>query len=1571
MAENEIDTLEIAVEAEAGKANRSLTGLEKRLNRVADSIEKIMVMLNGGLSFKNVDIDKLFSGDAMNRSAKKAGKELADNLIKGFNLDRAGNDVQRQVKDLTSKISKGLSANSGKPYAGLNKDIDSLGKITARNGSIAKTTSDEYQSLYETIRAIGKIKVRPETAKSLGDFYKERSGILKQKMSTSSGTELDTIYQGLQKEFPSIFKGANNVEDEFHQLNNALKEFYDTSKSFYKPEWLEDSAYESVASGINDIVEATQKAAKESTDLAASMREIEDNGKSFSELFGAGIDTSGLERAVSLTRNLNGSTTNESKYPELPFSDINKKFSRSTFDLDFSGMGANELRKQLNSYERSYKKIKQGVSDRIELEGTDTLGGKDWYKQIMQLNQYENAVDAATEALERYINVNEEANARIDRQGPSDTSYDGSVGKNDQSRYMGYDSDLMKAVYGDEAKDISDWNDAVSKLGNNAGWALNEIKSVGNNLSNSFNAEKVVTYTARIKELDAELERLSSLGLSEGDPQYDRVFRMRTELVEARKAYEKEMKKSVKADFEADEAKKAANAMYNATKKANLFHSALSKLGSSKNGINSIKKSVDNMGKSLRNARDLANKALHPIKSIKKLMGSDDGGKNGMGLGRMIGSSIMFSSIFGAISKIKEAVKAGSDNLVQYSSEYNKSISGMVSSLLYLKNSWAVAFAPIVNVVSPYIQKFIDMLASALNAVGQFMASLTGKGTVVQAKKAWTDYGKTLSNTGSSAKKAGNDAKKAAKDFQTYTLGIDELNIQPKTSDSSSESDSGSSGSYTGPSPSEMFETVEVSQPMSSLADKFKEAIKNSDFTDIGRMISDKLSNSLESINWRKAYKCADNFGKDLATFLNGLITPRLFYDLGSTVANSINTAFHSANSFAINFDWSNFGTSLANSIKGFFENWDAGLTAETFSNFGKGFLEGITSFVKSLSKDETWQTIGQDIADFICNIDYAGLAWDMINFAEAAAEAMVKWPSDLIIGVAKGILKNILGDKFTDEAEKRFDELVKPFQDGIEKFLGNLNPITKSLELVDAITGIFSKSGDSVVDGEKENWNGIMKIFAVAPQFFSDIFTAAQKLIKKASDFFGPWFGQKWSDIKKKFDMDKVKEYFRAGFQKAFDSVKSIWNGIGNFFKGVANKIVSPIGDAVNGIIDGINWVLDKLNSDTKLKKWDVPKFASGSDGIRRDTIGMVNDQSGSTYREMIVPPNGEAFIPEGRNVVLPLEKGTKIMPADQTKTFVNGMPHFAKGIGDFFGGAWEKAKDIAGTVADYVTHPDKLLQIALNRFVDFSNLLSPMSDIAGGIVKKIFGSAKDFISKIFSSSEAGNISYNVSAGVEQWRDLAKKALEITNQYSESNLNALLMQMQHESGGNPNAINNWDSNAKKGIPSKGLMQVIDPTFRSNALPGYNTNIYDPLSNMIAAIRYTVGRYGSLHAGWTARGYKGYASGIGKINLSDVIPKFVNGGFPEDGIFMANHEEMVGRFSNGRTAVANNDQIVDGISQGVYEAMIRAQSENTRETALLQELIEAVKRGSRIVVDGRELVNAYDNRKNRNGYSFT
>ena len=68
---------------------------------------------------------------------------------------------------------------------------------------------------------------------------------------------------------------------------------------------------------------------------------------------------------------------------------------------------------------------------------------------------------------------------------------------------------------------------------------------------------------------------------------------------------------------------------------------------------------------------------------------------------------------------------------------------------------------------------------------------------------------------------------------------------------------------------------------------------------------------------------------------------------------------------------------------------------------------------------------------------------------------------------------------------------------------------------------------------------------------------------------------------------------------------------------------------------------------------------------------------------------------------------------------------------------------------------------------------------------------------------------------------------------------------IQHESSGDPNAINLWDQNAKDGHPSIGLMQTIQPTFDAYKVPGHD-NIRNPVDNIVAAVRYSVDRYGSV-----------------------------------------------------------------------------------------------------------------------------
>jgi hypothetical protein len=125
-----------------------------------------------------------------------------------------------------------------------------------------------------------------------------------------------------------------------------------------------------------------------------------------------------------------------------------------------------------------------------------------------------------------------------------------------------------------------------------------------------------------------------------------------------------------------------------------------------------------------------------------------------------------------------------------------------------------------------------------------------------------------------------------------------------------------------------------------------------------------------------------------------------------------------------------------------------------------------------------------------------------------------------------------------------------------------------------------------------------------------------------------------------------------------------------------------------------------------------------------------------------------------------------------------------------------------------------------------------SVFKNFGGGVMDTV-GKIKGFLSGVFSGGGGGN----ATAWIQQ-------AMALTGAPS-SWLGALSTLVQHESGGNPNAINLWDSNAKAGHPSKGLFQTIDSTFNAYAMKGLG-GIYNPIANAVAGIRYIMARYGSV-----------------------------------------------------------------------------------------------------------------------------
>lgn len=217
--------------------------------------------------------------------------------------------------------------------------------------------------------------------------------------------------------------------------------------------------------------------------------------------------------------------------------------------------------------------------------------------------------------------------------------------------------------------------------------------------------------------------------------------------------------------------------------------------------------------------------------------------------------------------------------------------------------------------------------------------------------------------------------------------------------------------------------------------------------------------------------------------------------------------------------------------------------------------------------------------------------------------------------------------------------------------------------------------------------------------------------------------------------------------------------------------------------------------------------------------------------------------------------------------------------------------------------------------------------------------------------------------SGVERWRNVAIRALKMTGQYSTANLNALLNQMRTESNGNPNAINNWDINAKNGTPSKGLLQVIDPTFRQYAMPGFNSNIYDPLSNILASIRYALSRYGSLSAAYRGVGYenggiitKEHIARVGEGNKEEVVIPLTGSGLKRSRAMqlLAYANEKLNRNQSvpvsGTTSSTNSD---------MSQMLLLLQQQNELLMAILA-------KDTNVVLDGEKLNSKLQKIQSRN-----
>lgn len=374
------------------------------------------------------------------------------------------------------------------------------------------------------------------------------------------------------------------------------------------------------------------------------------------------------------------------------------------------------------------------------------------------------------------------------------------------------------------------------------------------------------------------------------------------------------------------------------------------------------------------------------------------------------------------------------------------------------------------------------------------------------------------------------------------------------------------------------------------------------------------------------------------------------------------------------------------------------------------------------------------------------------------------------------------------------------------------------------------------------------------------DIFEDMYSSINKKT---GGWLGKvvdSWKD-----HMSQIGDAISAGKRKA-----------GAAMADLANGVLKPFKTLIDDIQGGINWVLDKIGASKLGGSWSaaIPTFATGTagnrDGLKKSTIGMVNDGAGSHWRELYSYKGQVGAFPNKRNFITFLPKGMSILNGEDSHKLMSaiGLPKFADGVGDFFDSIEKGAADAGDFIDKVIDHPIQALEDVFKKFVKLSTPIKFAASLVTNVPTYIAKQAGNWIKKQFEElADPGG------SGVERWRPYVVKALAMLH-LSSSLVGKVLRQIQTESGGNPKAMGGTDGLADG--HAEGLMQVKPGTFAANKLPGHG-NIWNGFDNLLAGLNYARKRYGdSLY--FLGQGH-GYANG-GLVNVES-LARVAEGNHPE------------------------------------------------------------------------------------------
>lgn len=551
--------------------------------------------------------------------------------------------------------------------------------------------------------------------------------------------------------------------------------------------------------------------------------------------------------------------------------------------------------------------------------------------------------------------------------------------------------------------------------------------------------------------------------------------------------------------------------------------------------------------------------------------------------------------------------------------------------------------------------------------------------------------------------------------------------------------------------------------------------------------------------------------------------------------------------------------------------------TGEAIKKLFTGKYDWEQSFGKGLANlGKSFQKFAKKIPQFFKGVGKAIVKAIVIGLA-------------LPVGIGITLMKPLI--KPLQNSTKSLIKTVQKQWQSFSKWLGKLfDPVAKLWNRVwNGWTRIFSTV-----------WKSLRKTASSGMKAIERLISPAVKAIEKA-------WTTSWNAIASFFSAiwRTLTSLGSSGMQTLHNAISgplntisgiwhSVWNGISSFFRGIWNGIKQAAQDGMNGVINVINAGIGGINKvwsfftghGTGLKELGKVHFAQG--GTVHRHLSVINDGDGPDWKELVQTPDGNLFMSQERNWTGFLPEGTRVYSGAETRQIMNavgvshyatggivGARHFADGgiIGE--GIDWAKGSlenigswlgDKFSALEDFLADPLKATKGLLEKATSgLYKGLGNFADVAHGAMDKLTQPIADWFKKGLEKLEAQFESGGASPDL-----IRAAAAKMHVAISGGDISHIMNVIKHESGGNARAINNWDSNAKAGHPSKGILQFIDGTFRKYAVAGH-TNIYSPFDQLLAMFNDTTWRSDLTLGGWGPTGGRRFATGGEVFGLTNAI----------------------------------------------------------------------------------------------------